>query len=104
MASLANARVGYVEEAKAKKQLAAVEQERLRLERELATTRTSRQEWKDKAGTAIDEAKKNKAACDEVILEVKKKYQKVKSHVLKNFRAALGELNCASPRALLSCF
>ena len=76
-----------------------MEQERLRLERELATTRTSRQEWKDKALTAVDEAKKNKAACDAVIVEVRAKYQKVKSHVLKNFRAALGELDCASPRA-----
>jgi hypothetical protein len=47
--------VGYVEEATAKKELAAVEQERLRLERELATTRTSRQDWKDKAQAAQDE-------------------------------------------------
>ena len=66
--------MGYVEEAKAKKELAAAEQERLRLERELATTRTSRQEWKDKALTAEDEAKKNKAACDAVIVEIRKKY------------------------------
>ena len=92
-ASLANARVGFVEEAKAKKELAAVEQERLWLEMELATTRTSRQEWKDKALAAVDEAKKNKAACDEVIVEIRKKYQKVKAHVLKNFRGALGELD-----------
>ena len=55
-----------------------MEQERLRLERELATTRTSRQEWKDRALAAEDEAKKNKAACDQVIVDVKKKYQKVK--------------------------
>ena len=90
---MANARAGYVEEAKAKKELAAVEQERLRLERELATTRTSRQEWKDRALAAEDEAKKNKAACDELIMDIKKKYQKVKAHVLKNFRGALGELD-----------
>ena len=79
-----------------------MEVERLRLERELVTTRTSRQEWKDRALTAEEEAKKNKAACDEVIMEIKKKYQKVKAHVLKNFRGALGELDfpwclCESP-------
>ena len=85
--------MGYVEEAKAKKELAAVEQERMRIERELGSTRTSRQEWKDRAVTAEDELKKNKAASDAVIIDVKKKYQKVKAHVLKNFRGALGELD-----------
>ena len=43
--------------------------------------------------TAEAEAKKNKDACDAVIVEIKKKYQKVKAHVLKNFRGALGELD-----------
>ena len=85
--------MGYVEEAMAKKELAAVEQERLRLERELATTRTSRQDWKDKAQVAQDEVQKTKAACDELINDIKKKYHKVKGHVLKNFRGALGELD-----------
>ena len=99
---MANARVGYVEEATAKKELAKVEQEKLMLERELATTRTSRQEWKDRALAAEDEAKKNKAATDEIIVDIKKKYQKVKAHILKNFRGALGEFNlrlytCESP-------
>ena len=99
--------MGYVEEAKAKKELAAVEQERLRIDRELATTRTSRQEWKERALTAEDEAKKNKAACDAVIIEVKKKYQKIKTHVLKNFRGALGEFDfpcrsCESPSLSVS--
>ena len=70
-----------------------MEQERLRLERELGTTRTSRQEWKERAQSAEDEAKKNKAACDELIVDIRKKYQKVKTHVLKNFRGALGELD-----------
>ena len=84
-ASLKNARVGYIEEAVAKKELAKVEQEQLRLERELATTRTSRQEWKDRALATEDEMKKNKAATDELIVDMKKKYQKVKGHVLKNF-------------------
>ena len=85
--------MGYVEEATAKMELAAVEQERLRLERELATTHTSRQECKDRALAAEDQAKKNKAACDELIVDIKKKYHKVKGHVLKNFRGALGELD-----------
>ena len=98
--------MGYIEEATAKKELAALEQERQRLEKELATTRTSRQDWKDKAQLAQDEVQKTKAAYDELIDEIKKKYHKVKGHVLKNFRGALGELDfldiCASPRASLS--
>ena len=68
-----------------------MEQERLKLERELAATRTSRQEWEDRALAAEDGAKKDKAASDAVIVELKKKYQKVKAHVLKNFRGALGK-------------
>ena len=90
---MVNAYAGYVLEATAKKDVAKVEQEWLRLERELVTTRTSRQEWKDRALTAEDEAKKNKAACDAVIVEIKKKYQKVKAYVLKNFRGALGDFD-----------
>ena len=100
--------MGYVEETTAKKELAALEQERQRLEKELATTRTSRQDWKEKAQLAEAELKKTKATCDELVGEIKKKYQKVKGHVLKNFRGALGELDfldtCASPRASLSWF
>ena len=87
---MANARVGYVEEAVAKKEVAKVEQERLKLERELAATRASRQEWEERALTAEDAAKKDKAASDAIIVDVKKKYQKVKAHVLKNFLGALG--------------
>ena len=90
-ASLANARAGYVEEAVSKKEVAKVEQERLKLERELDAVRTSRQEWEDRALAAEDGAKKNQAASDAVIVELRKKYQKVKTHVLKHFQGALGK-------------
>ena len=86
-----NARVGYVEEAVSKKEVAKVEQERLKHEWELAAARTSRQEWGDRSLAAEDGAKKNQAASDAVIVELRKKYQKVKTHVLKHFRDALGK-------------
>ena len=74
----------------------------MKLEKELVATRTSRQEWEERTLAVEDAAKKDKAASDAVIVDVKKKYQKVKAHVLKNFRGALGEFTfplftCESP-------
>ena len=74
-----------------KGKVAEVEWERQKLAKELDAIRTSQKEWQERALTTEKEAQKDRDASNSTIVELKKKYQKVKSHVLKHFHSALGK-------------
>ena len=90
-ASLANAREGYIAKAESKGKVAEVERERQKLAKELDAVRASQKEWQDRAHAAETEMKKNRDAADSTIVELEKKYQKVRGHVLKHFHGTLGK-------------
>ena len=90
-ASLANAREGYIEEAVSKAKIAEVERVQVKLARELDAARLSQKGCEDRALIAEREAKKNRDASDATIVQRKKKYQRLKGHVLNHFRGSLGK-------------
>ena len=86
---MARAREGYIAEAESRGKVGEVELERQKLAQELDVVCASLQEWQDRALVVENGAKKDRAASDATIVELRKKYQKVKSHVLKHFHGAL---------------